>query len=208
MNTTGKIIRKLRMGRGLSQEELAFQLGVARQTVSNWENDIKMPTTENIVVLIDFFNVSADYFLCSKNNNEINVTEKNLNKTNDEVFATDDELKATNYSNVISKENKNKLFCKKALHISLIILSFTIFVICAIIGSIIIFYLATPEKGSLTVSGDSFNWVGIVFCCVAIIAFITFVVLLVKIIQKKIKNQSAKDKMLSEDGRQTDDEGL
>ena len=39
MKLSEKIIR-LRKGRGLSQEELAEQLGVSRQAVSKWETGV------------------------------------------------------------------------------------------------------------------------------------------------------------------------
>lgn len=62
METIGKKIIQLRKKAGISQEELGFQIGVSRQTVSKWELDNVKPTTENINRLCEYFNVSADHF--------------------------------------------------------------------------------------------------------------------------------------------------
>ena len=47
-NTLGENIRFLRRARGLSQEELANQLGVSRQAVSLWEQDSTQPSLDNL----------------------------------------------------------------------------------------------------------------------------------------------------------------
>ena len=45
-----------RKERGLSMQELATQLGVARQTVWLWENGTSVPTTENLTRIVEVFN--------------------------------------------------------------------------------------------------------------------------------------------------------
>jgi len=49
---------------GLSQEELASQLGVTRQAVSKWELGDSQPDLDVIVKLAKLFGVSTDYLLC------------------------------------------------------------------------------------------------------------------------------------------------
>ena len=49
--TMGQIIKKLRKGRGFTQEELAERLGVTYQAISKWENDSGMPDISQIVPL-------------------------------------------------------------------------------------------------------------------------------------------------------------
>lgn len=61
--TFGEKIQKLRKEAGLSQEELAYQLGVSRQAISKWERDNGYPETEKIVRMSKLFNVSLDYLL-------------------------------------------------------------------------------------------------------------------------------------------------
>jgi len=41
--TTGKQIRHLRTQSGMTQEELAGELNVTRQALSNWERDVNEP---------------------------------------------------------------------------------------------------------------------------------------------------------------------
>lgn len=53
-------IRSLREHGGFTQEGLANQLGVARQTVAKWEAGEAVPDLENVQALADLFNVSID----------------------------------------------------------------------------------------------------------------------------------------------------
>lgn len=57
-----KIIN-LRKKLGISQEQLAEQLGVSRQSVSKWESMQSMPDTAKIIQLAEIFGVSTDYLL-------------------------------------------------------------------------------------------------------------------------------------------------
>lgn len=57
-----KII-KLRKKKGWSQEELARELGVSRQSVSKWESMSSMPDLDKIMKLSEIFEVSTDYLL-------------------------------------------------------------------------------------------------------------------------------------------------
>lgn len=59
--TMGQIIKKLRKGRGFTQEELAERLGVTYQAISKWENDSGLPDISQIVPLATIFNVSTDF---------------------------------------------------------------------------------------------------------------------------------------------------
>lgn len=48
---------------GLSQEQLAQQLGVTRQSVSKWEAGASIPELSKMVVLSELFQVSIDYLV-------------------------------------------------------------------------------------------------------------------------------------------------
>ena len=48
--TFGEKIQKLRKEAGLSQEELAYQLGVSRQAVSKWESGAAVPELDKLMV--------------------------------------------------------------------------------------------------------------------------------------------------------------
>ncbi len=51
---------RLRHRRHLSQEQLAEQLGVARQTVSRWEVGTVIPTADNLLALGTLYGVSVE----------------------------------------------------------------------------------------------------------------------------------------------------
>lgn len=56
-------ISMLRKKSGWSQEELAYQLNVSRQSVSKWESGASIPDLERIIKLSQIFGVSTDYLL-------------------------------------------------------------------------------------------------------------------------------------------------
>ena len=62
MNFSEKLLT-LRKGMNLTQEQLAEQLYVSRQSVSKWESGQAMPELDKIVALSNLFNVTADYLL-------------------------------------------------------------------------------------------------------------------------------------------------
>ncbi len=68
MNTKiiGKQIAKLRKEHGITQEELAVNVGVSTQAVSKWENG-GVPDVELLPQIADYFSVSVD-FLFDRNN--------------------------------------------------------------------------------------------------------------------------------------------
>lgn len=53
----------LRKKSGLSQEQLAEQLGVSRQAISKWESGQSIPESDKLVVISNYFKVSLDYLL-------------------------------------------------------------------------------------------------------------------------------------------------
>lgn len=60
---TKNIILKLRMQKGLSQDELAEKIMVTRQAVSRWENGETVPNTETLKLLSKEFDVSINTLL-------------------------------------------------------------------------------------------------------------------------------------------------
>ena len=67
---------QLRKERGLSQEELADQLGISRQAVSKWERAEASPDTDNLICLAKLYNVSLDYLLQTEDSLETIKTEQ------------------------------------------------------------------------------------------------------------------------------------
>ncbi|OQA21146.1 MAG: HTH-type transcriptional regulator ImmR [Firmicutes bacterium ADurb.Bin354] len=62
MNFAEKIVF-LRKQNRFSQEKMAEDLNVSRQTISKWELGASQPTMELIVTLSKYFGVSTDYLL-------------------------------------------------------------------------------------------------------------------------------------------------
>lgn len=65
--TISEKIQHYRKSAGLSQEELAKNLLVSRQTISLWENGQTLPTIDNLIRLKEIFGISLDEMLCSDN---------------------------------------------------------------------------------------------------------------------------------------------
>ena len=56
-------IRETREGKGLSQKQVAIEVGVKSPSVSNWESGKTTPTPENYIAMARLFNVSVDYLM-------------------------------------------------------------------------------------------------------------------------------------------------
>ena len=61
---------QLRKKSGWSQEELAEQMGVSRQSISKWEGAQSIPDLEKIIRLAKLFSVSTDYLLLDEQGEE------------------------------------------------------------------------------------------------------------------------------------------
>ncbi|PKQ38198.1 MAG: hypothetical protein CVT59_02935 [Actinobacteria bacterium HGW-Actinobacteria-1] len=59
----GQRLAARRRARGLSQEELAANLGVSRQAVSNWERAETAPDTDNLIALANLYGITLDELL-------------------------------------------------------------------------------------------------------------------------------------------------
>lgn len=59
----GKKLKTARTAAGLTQEQVAQQLFVSRQTVSNWENERTYPDIVSVIRLSDLYSISLDELL-------------------------------------------------------------------------------------------------------------------------------------------------
>ena len=59
----GQRITEMRKSFGWSQVQLGKRLNVAKQTISNWENDNIQPSIEMLIRLSKTFGVSTDFLL-------------------------------------------------------------------------------------------------------------------------------------------------
>ena len=63
---SGKRIAELRRVKGYTQEELAEQLNIATNSISNIERGVRGISIDLLVELVCVFNVSTDYILLGK----------------------------------------------------------------------------------------------------------------------------------------------
>ena len=74
-------ITALRKKAGWSQEELAEQLGVTRQSVSKWEGAQSVPDMDKVVQMSRLFGVTTDFLLKDELSEEDDYTRENKAKS-------------------------------------------------------------------------------------------------------------------------------
>lgn len=57
----GDKLKELRKNKNMSQEELGELCGVAKNTISNWENNATQPPFDAIIKISKYFEVTTDY---------------------------------------------------------------------------------------------------------------------------------------------------
>ena len=65
-------LRTLRKSHGLSQLSLQMKTGIEQALLSKYETGARIPPTETLLILSDFYGVSIDYILKRTENPEIN----------------------------------------------------------------------------------------------------------------------------------------
>ena len=70
----GERLKSLRQAHNLNQVQLADELHVSKQSVSNWENNTIMPSIEILLKISKYFRVSTDYLLELDDRNYVEVT--------------------------------------------------------------------------------------------------------------------------------------
>lgn len=63
METFGERLKRIREERGLTQEELADRLNIARSLVARFETDVRMPTALTLKQMRDILGATVDYLL-------------------------------------------------------------------------------------------------------------------------------------------------
>ena len=66
----GSMLQELRKEKGMTQEQLAEQLSVARRTVSRWETGSNMPDLDILIELSDFYDVDLREILSGERKSE------------------------------------------------------------------------------------------------------------------------------------------
>lgn len=70
MNTFGERFKNERKKKMLTQDELAQKFLLQKSSISRYENNKQMPETDLLKKFADFFDVSVDYLLSGKANED------------------------------------------------------------------------------------------------------------------------------------------
>ena len=65
-------LKKLRKSHGYTQISVQMKTGIEQALLSKFETGERIPPTETLLKLADFYNVSIDYILCRTENPEFN----------------------------------------------------------------------------------------------------------------------------------------
>lgn len=65
-------LKELRKSKGYTQVALQMQTGIEQALLSKYENDERIPPTETLIRLAEFYNVSVDYIIYRTDKPEIN----------------------------------------------------------------------------------------------------------------------------------------
>ena len=63
MNVLAARLKSLRMRRELERSDVAKALGIAYQTYVNYENGARMPKSDTLVAIADFYDVTVDFLI-------------------------------------------------------------------------------------------------------------------------------------------------
>lgn len=84
----GDQLKKARLDKNLTQEEVAEKIFVSRQSISNWENNKTYPDIGNVIALSDLYQISLDVLLKGSDNFMEHLEEStNLVKSNKKLMA-------------------------------------------------------------------------------------------------------------------------
>ena len=65
-------LRMLRKERKLTQVAVQMQTGIEQALLSKYEKGERIPPTETLILLAEFYNVSIDFIVCRTEKREIN----------------------------------------------------------------------------------------------------------------------------------------
>ena len=155
-------IKTFRKSKGLSQEELAIKLNVARQTISKWEQGLSVPDSELLVSLADALDTQVSILL----------GESVIEQKEDSLKEIAEKLEIINLQIAQKKETKRKIW--HWIFISICIILILVFISLATLGnSYMEWNYNDPEFAVLGVGVHSFIWI---FVRIAPIFFICLII--------------------------------
>lgn len=119
----GEYLYKLRKEKSISQEAVACELNVSRQSVSLWETNQSSPSMENMIALAKLFQVSLDELVGLK---EVKL------KSEEPLYTSNYVVDKT----VVYRRNHCYLFTRKDALLAFVTFFFFIFSLMSFIGSL------------------------------------------------------------------------
>lgn len=142
-------LQKLRKERGISQEQLAEQLGVTRQSVSKWESGASYPEMDKIVAICNIFHCDMDVLI-----------NKDITEERDKKDAS--KIVKVGFKNIADYIKKTiYLFEHQSFKDIIKMVAQVMIIICVILCFSIPFMLFKEMVISLFYTGD--NWFSIFF---------------------------------------------
>ena len=154
-------IKAIRKPKGLSQEELAINLNVVRQTISKWEQGLSVPDSDMLISISEVLETPVSTLLGET------VTESKV----DDVKAISEKLEIINLQLA-----QRKIMRKKTFHWLLISLCVVIVIISAVLIVLNSPYLewnySDPETAVVGVTFHAFEWLFVRFAPIIFIGAI------------------------------------
>lgn len=157
MQNIGDKIYSLRKKRRLSQEELGYEIGVSRQTISKWESNSVQPNLENIKTLCAILQVTPEYFINDSVDQEVAADNVDVITQNIPTEITN------NYNN---KKTKTLLLSSG---IVLSILNVVAIAFCIVVG----LTAFTSNTGDDVVSSFKYDSWSFIICLVVTVILVT-----------------------------------
>ena len=108
-------MKELRKERNLTQEDISKMSGVAKQTISNWENNLTQPPFDILTKLANYFGVSVDYLLGNDINSLNTIDKVNQALREAGLVNSDETLKEEEIKLALEQARQYKLLMTKIL---------------------------------------------------------------------------------------------
>ena len=180
MQSLGDKIFELRKKSGMSQEELSYEVGVSRQTISKWESNSMKPNLDSIKSLSDIFKVPLDYLI--KDELDSVVAADSIDTLSDNADnITNNHVEIDNSKMCLKRNN----IITTSLAVIFSVFSFILIVLSLIVGRTAL----STNTGDDTISNFKYDsWMFYLCLTFTIIFFIFAIIFWVKTIKCR-KNQ-------------------
>lgn len=187
MKTIGEKIYYQRRKLHLTQEKFSELVGVSRQTIYQWENDLQIPKTDKMLKICEIFSVEMSYFytdVSSKDfeNESLPAVDsiENPDEKDDSKLETIEDKKAT-------VSNKKKKLTKKQVG-AIVLISIALLIVITIVAIVLCLY-TYEEEGFETVHIVEFGISQAGVIVITTIALAAAVTVYLIVIIKMIKNR-------------------